>query len=352
MKGQKKLILFILQIVLVISFAACHGREGGGETPNTTTSEVPAIDLTGSWGTNVLSSGSGEPRWERGTLSVYADNITSYSAFAADGTSLNSSGTITINENRTITLAGPGSIDVYPDAGGTVMHGVTWSDSSQAAIYTALKKADSYSAGDVEGAWKANILVSGSSSYGWERSAANVDSLGNFSASTVDINGGARYLTSGGSLKVSANGLVTMAAKSTLEGVMDSNKTVMIWTDTLSGGATELAVLTRKAASYSEADLVGNWKFSTISAGEASSAARGTMSVSSGGSAVIEYENAKGSGVNQRKLLISPDGTVTIEGFPYAEGAMDSDKTVMVFTETLITLDVPSGSDIIIFTKQ
>jgi hypothetical protein len=312
--------------------------------------------MTGFWGTSMLSSGPTENSWERGVLTVSADNSTTYSGVTSHETVTASSGTLSTAQSGTITLTGGADIDVYLDAEGTLLHGVT-NNSGTAGLFTAVKKADSYSAGDIGGIWKANILVSGVSSPWWERGTVTVDSLGNFTASTVDLFGDPGYLTAGGSLNVSSDGLVSMPVFSTLQGVMDSDKGLIVWTDTWPDGTTELAVLTRQAASYATADLLGTWRFSSLSTGMVFSAARGVMTVSSGGVAAIVYENAGESGAYERRLLISGDGTLIIADkdgvlIPHVEGFMDAGRTVMVFTETLATDGLLSGSVMTVFTKQ
>jgi hypothetical protein len=358
MKALKKIMVSSIGLALLLLFTGCGG---GGSSPAGTPGpgtpdtpgppEIPADTLSGIWGTGILASALVENSWERGTLTIHADASATYSSVTSKGSFTSASRTLHTSGNGSITVSGPGSVDLYRDSGGTVMHGAALSESGADGLYTALKTTGSYSSDDIAGRWKANVLVSGPSSPWWERGTITVDSNGNFTGSTVDIFGAAGYLTRGGSLHVSSDGLVTMASYTALEGVMDSHKTVIIWTDTWPNGTTELAVLTRLATSYDETDLVGSWKFSTLSTGELASIATGTMTVAADGTAVIKSERAGGSAVHVRKLLLSPDGAVTIDGMPDVEGAFDSGKTVMVFTEKLTFSGLPSGSAMTIFTK-
>lgn len=340
--------------ILILSCGSDSGGPAQSASPSTSESapETPVTPpaLSGTLGINQMASGTDKNWWERGALLVYTDNSVSKTTLNSYGATEISSGTISTAGGGSIIITGGSETACFCDSGDTVYHGTT-SHEQAVGIFTALRKAETYSASELEGAWKANILISGTSSPWWERGEVNVDSAGAFTASTTDMYGYAGYLSFGGSLGLSADGHVSMPIFSDLDGVMDAGKTVVVWTDTWADGSTELAVLTRQAASYSTADLEGLWRLSSLETGDVSGTLKGTASIAADGAASIEYESSDGgNGTVQRSFNIAADGAITIEGFADTLGSMDSGKSVMVFTETLIAFDKPL-SNMIIFTK-
>jgi hypothetical protein len=279
---------------------------------------------------------------------INADTSASYSTISSNGSFTAASCTVLLSENGTVSLVGSEGMTLYLNSGGTVMHGAVNGVNGAAGLYTALKRTSSYSQTDAAGSWNVNIVVSGPGAPWWERGTITVDGSGNFTGTSVDLFGNEGYLSVGGTLSLSSDGLVTLPSFTTMQGTMDSHKNVMIWTDRWLNGTIELAVLTRRSESYAEEDLTGTWTFSTMSTGERSSVASGTMTVSAGGLAVIR----SGSSLNSRKLILSDSGTITIDGFPDVKGSLDAGKTVMIFTERLMVSGLISGSAMTVFTRQ
>jgi hypothetical protein len=348
-KHLRNITALLLSGMLAASLAACGG---GGESGSAPRDKDPTPGLEATWGTNLLASGSEDNWWKRGTMEVSSNGSASVLTVDSSGTSNNTTDTLTISDDGTVTIGSDGTFSGHCDSNDTVIHGITAYNSDPTGLFTALKQADSYSLAVLEGAWGVNILVSGPSSPWWERGALTVNASGEFTATTTDIFGDPGYLSYGGIMNITAKGIITIDEYPSLEGRMDSDKTVIVWTDKWHNDTMELAVLTRQAAAYSTADLEGTWTMSTLSTGAYSPVAgKGTAMIAPDGTAGISYENSSGeSGEIDRALSITPEGTVTIEGFGTVEGYMDSGKTVMVFTQTVdFILDI--SSEITIFTK-
>lgn len=357
LRVKNLLAAFPAAAALAILLLSCGSDSGGSPAQNTQPQQdggspsAPAPVLSGTLAINEMASGTDRNWWERGALLIYSDNSVSKTTLDSYGASEISSGTIVSSGGGFVIMTGGAETECFCDSGNTIFHGPT-SHGEAAGIFTALRKAGEYSAPELEGAWKVNILISGPSAPWWERGALTVDSSGDFTASTADMYGDPGYLNFGGTLGLSTEGRVSMPIFPTLEGVMDADKTVIVWTDTWSDGSTELAVLTRQADSYSASDFEGIWRLSSLETGAVSGTANGTASISADGTASIEYSSSDGgNGTVERSFQITSDGIITIDGFPDTVGGMDSGKSVMVFTETLIAFD-KALSNIIVFTKN
>src|SRR5512135_2080413 len=133
----------------------------------------------------------------------------------------------------------------------------------------------SYSMADLAGTWAGNSLGSGPCTPWWERSDMTIAGDGSLAASTLESTGATHDINGGaGTISISTSGVATFSdgagADVSLEGTMDAGKTVMVWTGTFGGGCaggTEMKVFTKKAASYSMADLVGTWAGNSLASG-------------------------------------------------------------------------------------
>ena len=97
---------------------------------------------------------------------------------------------------------------------------------------------------DLAGTWEINSLASGTDAPWWERGTLTVNSDGTSTGSMTESD--ASTSTPSGTLSISNDGIITLQGSATLQGSMDSGKTVMVWTDTWGSGTTEIKVITKK----------------------------------------------------------------------------------------------------------
>ncbi len=138
--------------------------------------------------------------------------------------------------------------------------------------------------------------------------------------------------------------------------VLDSGKTVMVWTDTWdenyagapADGTSEIAVLLKRAGSYSASDLAGLWQINSLLSGpQAPGWSRGYALVHDDGLFVGHLIDLDGSARWYAGLLsIDGSGIVTLSGNPTFSGAMDAGKTVIAATETLMDAYASSQLDL------
>lgn len=206
-------------------------------------------DLAGSWSVYGLASGTGAPWWERGEMIIESDGSFTATTIESNGDDDNLSGTLSINSEGDVTLAGVGTLLGNMDAGKTVMVWTdTWSSGSSGTTELKLltKNGDLYSTSDLEGTWSVHGLASGEGAPWWERGTVFIEADGSFSSITTDSDGGSDNQS--GAFILSSNGEVTVSG-STIHGSMDAGKTVIVWTDTWSYGGqetTELKVLVKE----------------------------------------------------------------------------------------------------------
>jgi hypothetical protein len=196
------------------------------------------------------------------------------------------------------------------------------------------------------GAWEGRFLSSGQSSGGDAIvKDMTVDSNGNFTGSYSDSTG-IKNETMTGQLGFSSGTISCLSSLpglcedgSTYSGVMDAGKTVTAATmgATSSTDAAVFQVFTRKAASYSPADLPGTWHMNTLKSGNGGPYwERDTIKIGPTGAFSVSYtgsDGSKGGGTGQ--LSISPKtGALTcVSGSCSGGGSMpvmDLSKTVMI----------------------
>lgn len=148
----------------------------------------------------------------------------------------------------------------------------TWSgsDAGTTELKVCTKRAASYSLSDLAGTWGLNSLASGPGAPWWLRGTLTLDAAGHYTMSAVDSEGEPDSVS--GAISLLGDGSFAINEVPGGRFRMDAGKTVVVCTTTwLTGGSdngtTSLSVSLKKAASYSSADLVGDWDCNSLATG-------------------------------------------------------------------------------------
>ncbi len=205
-------------------------------------------DLAGTWEGNLLSSGP-TSSWERVSETINSDGTFTGSYTKSDGTTGSTSGAFSISSGGVITCVSGDCIDpTYAsimNKGKTITVGTsgaaTTAEDANLLVFT--KQTTSYSINNLVGTWQGNGLASGSGAPWWENDTLTINQDGTCSFAWTASDG-----TSGsenGTVSISSGGVITLNLGSTAIGVMDANKTVMVFTSTWPDGATrEIRIFT------------------------------------------------------------------------------------------------------------
>lgn len=230
-------------------------------------------DLEGTWGLNSLASGPGAPWWLRGTLTVDAAGHYTLSAVDSEGEPDSGSGAISLLGDGSFAINEVPGGRFRMDAGKTVLAGTsTWADhlAGTTELPILAKRAASYSTADLSGTWQDHTLASGPGGPYWERGTYLFNN-GSFTYTYVDSTGDSH--SGSGTMAITANGVMSIPGHpEPFQCQMNAGKTVVVCTTTwLTGGSdngtTALSMSLKKAASYSSADLVGNWDCNSLATG-------------------------------------------------------------------------------------
>ena len=249
------------------------------------------------------------------------------------------------NQGATVTLIAPAI------SGGNYYYGWNGCDSVSGQTCTVSLSGDktvtvlydtaphAYFLSDLAGEWDGNGSASGLGAPWWVRSTLSVAADGSFSGTQLESDLTSRSVS--GVFNISSSGTVTIADNSKLECIMDAGKTVLACTDTWAGstnpGTTELIMYTKKAATYSQADLVGDWEMNRLGT-PGPHWLRGSFSIDQNGAfSGPVVDNNSSSATLTGTTIITNSGKITL-AIPSisstAECAMDASKTVFVCTET------------------
>jgi hypothetical protein len=231
-----------------------------------------------------------------------------------------------------------GSLDVHK----TVSVSTSTSGNGTTKMQIATKKAGSYSTADLEGTWYLNGLAASNGIFdnGWVRGIFVIDSSGNFSANMTYSDSTSDTINS--VMSITSEGIITMTGSPYLHCAMDSDKTVVACNDWWAyPTSASMSVLTKKAESYSTADLSGTWYSNQLGSGPGIAWwKRGTVTFTPYGNGAFTYHCiAVSSGScdsdSSGTMSLSADGVMTINGYPDPfQCHMDSGKTVGSCTET------------------
>jgi len=209
---------------------------------------------------------------------------------------------------------------------------------------------------DLSGAWNYNSFVSGPSAPWWERGTLTVKPDGTFTGSGKDSNGNPDSLS--GAFSISSDGIVMTGGgySDTPLCQIDSGNTVLVCTHISSDDSSNLTIFTKQAASYSPADLVGEWEANFLSSGPTPWWATMSDTTYPDGTYKGTLTSSDGSSTGTSgKISISPTGAITcLSGdclsSPNNYAAfMGADKTVTVGTS-----GAASGQDAVlsVFSRQ
>ena len=206
-------------------------------------------DIVGTWEINSLASGPGAPWWQRGRVAVAANGSFSGTFIDSDGFADPTAGTFALSPSGILTYSGSATARGVLDVGKTVLAMTsTWSGFAAGTVdlSVGVKVAASYTLADLVGTWDVNGLATGPGAPWWTRSHITIAADGSFTSSNTESNGGT--FTTSGTFSISPTGVITRSGSSSARGVLDADKTVMVWTSlwsTGSPGTTQMDVATK-----------------------------------------------------------------------------------------------------------
>ena len=245
-------------------------------------------NLAGNWQGNILSAGP-TASWERVSQTINSDGTYTGTYTKSDGTTGNTAGTLAITSNGVITCAAGDCLDTtyasFLDAGKTITVGTggaaTTTDNANLFLFT--KQATSYSINNIAGTWQGNGLASGPGAPWWEFDTLGINQDGTCSFVWTASDG-----TSGsqnGTVSITSGGVITLtlgstSLGSTFVGVMDANKTVMVFTNTWADGSTqEIRIFTNSVPVVPSAAPILNPTYGGTPLGSDNSQAAGNSTV-------------------------------------------------------------------------
>ncbi|MEQ1831407.1 MAG: hypothetical protein ABL977_00015 [Candidatus Eisenbacteria bacterium] len=245
-------------------------------------SYAPA-EMAGAWEVNTIASGPGAPWWQRGRITVAANGGFSGTFTDSDGASDPVVGTFTLTPAGVLTFAGSPTGRGVLDVGRTVLVMTsTWTGFAAGTVdlSVGLKMAASYTLADLVGTWDVNGLATGPGAPWWTRSHITIAADGSFTSANTESNG--TISNTSGTLSISPAGVITRVGSSTARGVLDADKTVMVWTNLWASGApgtTQLEIATKTGGAT--LDAPGRWPTTlALAPVRPNPAARGPLTVS------------------------------------------------------------------------
>jgi large repetitive protein len=206
-------------------------------------------DLAGTWEGNSLSVGSTNAR-ARMSETINSNGTFTGTNTKSDGTTNSISGTVSISSDGVVTCVSGSCADPtylsFMNSGKTIMVGTSGAATTaeDAGIFVYTKQAASYSMADFVGTWQGNGLAAGPAAPWWENDTFTIGPDGTFSFLSTGSDGTSN--SGSGTVSVSSGGVITVGSNSTARGVLDANKTVMVFTNTLLDGVTqELKIFTK-----------------------------------------------------------------------------------------------------------
>jgi len=302
-------------------------------------------DLTGTWYGHELYTGEWAG-WEHSTLTFTTPGNFSVLWEDSEGESNTTpeTGTLNISNMGILTLEGSATFHgaVSSDKNLTAMT-ETWDTEGDGdhglMVFLKNESGVTFSGPDLSGIWYGYSLVSGGGDpegwEGWEVATMTIESTGAFTLLYMDSEGEEGTDSGGsGTIQISEQGIITVSTTE-VHGAMSSDKNIVVLTDTWDPKEYALTILVKSGGTFSQSDLKGKWYGHTLTSGAWEGWMVSTGRVSSTGAYSATYtDSGGGSGTDAGTLNIDTSGKITVTGSSTANGAMSSDKNIIVITET------------------
>ena len=181
-----------------------------------------------------------------------------------------------------------------------------------------------------------------------------IKSDGSFTANNQESDGNSYSLSE--TFNLSSDGIITMPEFPNIQGSMNADKSIIVWTDTWSNwkaGTTELKIFTKMATSYSSDDLQGTWRAYGLASGPGAPWwERAVLTINSDGTFTANSQESDGNpSTFSGTFNLSSDGIITMPEFPNIQGSMNADKSIIVWTDTWSSWQAGT-TELKIFTKM
>ena len=222
------------------------------------------------WGYNTMMT-SGTMGWEHGTLAFDSTGLGNMTGIAQNGSPVS-------RTNIPYIMSTSGMLF---DPGDSTFQGVVSRDMSVmvstftdatggTAMMIAQKRGGTFRTSDMTGTWRFQRLTAGSdnTTSGWAYgNMAMVSGIATSISMTTNtgVVGGGNF-----ALSMNADGIMTDSVNSSFYGVMSMDKSMIVATDTNSGGHPEIWVMMRTTTA-STADMMGDWVMHSVSSGNSGS---------------------------------------------------------------------------------
>jgi hypothetical protein len=217
-----------------------------------------------------------------------------------------------------------------------------------------------YNTSDLGGTWYVHSLASNPGAPWWEYGPISVDAGGNFSGTLQEYGSDPDVIS--GQFLLDADGVLTIAGKPTNptalgfgHGHMTIDKNIINWVSTWSSGVpgtSEMAIVTRRGASYQTSDLAGTWHLHGLFSGSGYNWMSGLLVIQANGAfSGTVGEHDKPEAVSGQ-LQIDSTGVITmVGGQPDEHLTMAANKNVIVMIST--SGDALSGyrSELLVWTR-
>lgn len=200
--------------------------------------------------------------------------------------------------------------------------------------------ANAYTQADLTGIWELNTLASGPGAPWWGRGTLTIAANGTFTGTFIETDDNTAESISG-TFNLTSDGIATTTGVNTnFQCRLDVGKTVLVCTTTWGGthrpGTAEMSILTKKAASYTAADLAGEWGFSSLKT-PGPYWERGVFTIDSNGAFTGNTTDSDGgTNTGSGTFNVTAEGVITPAGVDMnpSRCVMDSGKTIIVCTST------------------
>ncbi len=338
-----------------MTHAGVTGMGASAAMPASLSSAMYAMDnLAGTWHYNVLSS-SGTMSWSHGSLAVDNAGIGTMTGVVRNGASMPNL------DNIPYTMSQGGMLHSSDD---NTFQGVMSKDMSLfMATFTdntggysmmiAQKRGGSFASTDMNGTWQFHRMTAASDNLtsGWAYGSMTISAGSGLIGSITTSNGSSAEIGRTFTFSMDGSGVMTESGDASFNGAMSAGKDMIVSTDNGANGP-EMWILVRSGASFTMADMAGDWMMNGLIAGNAGSRdwMNGQSVMTAAGQMTLPQMMGHGGAMSmaQSTLSMNSGGAVTMTGMSSGMGGMMGSTVTQTYHATMSpskTLLVSTYSD-------
>ena len=304
-------------------------------------------DLNGTWSSHgLLAADSNHSQWFHSDVTVNNGNFTESSYQDALNSDSAISGILQLSSSGSLSIPSDPSVAGLMNKSKNLVAFTDGTTSNQGALTILLKKGGTFATHDLAGTWNWEGLTTGDGvdTNLWQYGTFIVNTSGTVTHTSTTRSNGDSGVPDPETLVVAADGTVTSTANPSFNGILSSDKKVLVLTMS-DFSMDNLCIAVKAGATYAQSDLTGTWMWHALGAEDGNNFwAYGNSTIDQTGNQTFEaFTTSFGTATFDSGLVtLTSDGIIADASDSSVHGVMSANKDIAIVTLNSSSSLIPS----------